>query len=208
MYFQAWKPSPSAWVVQMRNVSNTNYSQAANTFRQLCGHLQPWCWMRSWQNCGCGYTTVSPDRLSEEAALPPVACHKTDLLPNLPPTFPFQTISICQTREEECSLIGCGSCHEVSWRASSSTRQQNDAITHTWRHKPIYVCVEEWPKSFFAPSLPSYNRLKHVFWEWNLQDQVLKTWVLWSGNLVLMVINFFIETGEFLFTWITGIQTG
>jgi len=85
MCFQAWKPSPSAWVVQMRSVSNTSYSQAANTFRQLCGHLEPWCWMRSWEDCGCGHAPVMPDRLSEEAALPPVACHKTDLLPNLPP---------------------------------------------------------------------------------------------------------------------------
>ena len=92
MWFQAWKPSPSAWVVQMRSVSNTNYSQAANTFRQLCGHLQPWCWMRSWEDCGCGHAAVRPDKLSEEAALPPVACHKTDLLPNLlPPPYPDST---------------------------------------------------------------------------------------------------------------------
>jgi hypothetical protein len=166
------------------------YSQAANTFRQLCGRHHPWCWMWSWEDCRCGLATVRPDRLSKASVPPPVACHTTDLLPNLP-LPPIQPISICQTREEECSLSAVGHAMRL---AGELHRPLASGMTPSLTHDvttSASLCMQEGPKSF-SSFLISVNKIRHVLWVWILEDLISKMWASWFGRIEFTAMNAFL----------------
>jgi hypothetical protein len=81
--------------------------------------------------------------------------------PISPPQFwPFQFVRSARRN----ALIGCGSCHEVRWSASSSARLENDAITHMTSQTLVTVCKNGlgYCSHYFVLMIADENGLQHI----------------------------------------------